>query len=188
MPSPIIHTTAGYVLYRLSRKADNQQSKRKRYKNLPPLLLFSIGMSLLPDLDSIPGLIVGNLSLYHNNAFHSLSVGVLVALVGGLIARYALRLNYWLGFLIGLVGYEVHIILDYFTIGRGVMLFWPLTQERYESPIKLFYGLRWSEGLLSYKHLWTLASETLVVAVVFLLDRVSIRKSSQAIQDPNESG
>jgi hypothetical protein len=48
------------------------------------------------------------------------------------------------------------------------MLFWPLTQERFASPIKLFYGLQWGLGWFSLWHLWTLFTESLFVAVVLI--------------------
>ncbi|NIV75262.1 MAG: hypothetical protein GWN37_10615, partial [Gammaproteobacteria bacterium] len=44
-------------------------------------------------------------------------------------------------FLLTLVCYELHVLLDYLTVGRGVMLLWPLSAERFAPPIYLFYGL-----------------------------------------------
>ena len=56
--------------------------------------------------------------------------------------------------------------MDFFTIGRGVMVFWPLSLERFASPVPLFYGLHWSDGYLSERHLITLVTE---LGFLFLL-------------------
>jgi membrane-bound metal-dependent hydrolase YbcI (DUF457 family) len=72
-------------------------------------------------------------------------------------------------FLVLLISYESHVILDYFTYGgRGVMLFWPLTAERFLPPFTIFHGVRWSEGVYTTEHLWTVASELLMVLLIFL--------------------
>jgi inner membrane protein len=72
-------------------------------------------------------------------------------------------------FFLVLLCYQLHILADFLTFGRGVMLFWPLTEERYTSPILLFYGVHWSQGLFSLKHLWTLVSELAFVAGIYFL-------------------
>jgi hypothetical protein len=56
--------------------------------------------------------------------------------------------------------------MDALTAERGVMLFWPLTEARYASPIKLFYGLQWGLGWFSPWHLWTIFTETVFSLVV----------------------
>jgi inner membrane protein len=56
--------------------------------------------------------------------------------------------------------------MDALTAERGVMLFWPLTQARFSSPVKLFYGLQWGLGWFSIWHLWTIFTESVFVALV----------------------
>jgi hypothetical protein len=55
------------------------------------------------------------------------------------------------------------------------MLFWPLASARFQSPVKPFYSLQWSDGLVSLSHFWTLLSElgiaVLVVLVMHFLGR-----------------
>jgi hypothetical protein len=58
--------------------------------------------------------------------------------------------------------------MDMMTAERGVMLFWPLTQNRFASPMKIFYGLQWGLGWFSIWHLWTIFTELLLVLVVVL--------------------
>lgn len=52
------------------------------------------------------------------------------------------------------------------------MLFWPLSLERFESPVKIFYGVRWSEGVMSPIHFNTIINEVvfvLLVGIIFLI-------------------
>jgi membrane-bound metal-dependent hydrolase YbcI (DUF457 family) len=51
------------------------------------------------------------------------------------------RGDFVLWFVVLLASYEMHVIMDYFTVGgRGVMLFWPLTLQRFESPVARSLG------------------------------------------------
>ena len=164
----------GYVIYKIS-KARKPEEDLGKLGPVPKLLILTIGLSLLPDIDSIAGLLLGNFGRYHNGPSHSLLVGLVVALLfGGIIWRVRRSgFSHW--FTIALLSYQFHIIFDYFTIGRGVLLLWPLTSDRFQSPIKLFYGFRWSHGLISITHIWTLLSELgfalLVVLGLHILER-----------------
>ena len=46
------------------------------------------------------------------------------------------------------------------------MLLWPFSDERFTSPLILYYGVRNSEGLLSFFHIITLLNEIAVLIVV----------------------
>lgn len=172
MPSPIVHTTLGYVLYRFVRNRV-PENFNPVYLSLPLVLVFAISVSLLPDIDSAAGVLIGDFGKYHNNATHSLLVGVLVAFVLALITRLIVKSGFWFWFVVGLAGYSLHVLMDYFTFGgRGVMLFWPISAERFEAPVKLFYGVRWSESLLNPIHINTLVTElvfVLLIGMVFLV-------------------
>jgi glycosyltransferase involved in cell wall biosynthesis len=169
MPSPISHTAVGYVIYKIFKKpgVDTRQNPAIHAH----LFLIITALSMLPDLDAIPGILVGNLRRFHNNESHSFFVGIGIALLGALLIKWRTgeKFKYW--FLLIFSAYGFHIVMDYFTYGRGVMAFWPLSSERYLSPVVLFYGLRWSEGIFSIKHLWTVLSEGLFVLFIFLAVR-----------------
>ena len=167
MPSPIAHLTAGYVLYALSR-AHQPEPAPGQIGPIPGLLAVTVGFSLLPDLDSIVGVLAGDFGRFHNNVTHSLFVGAAVALVFGAVMRAVLGRDYWFWFGVALAAYELHVIMDWTTYGRGVMALWPFTDARFQAPVFLFYGLHWSEGWLSVRHLWTLVTE-LAFAMVSLL-------------------
>jgi membrane-bound metal-dependent hydrolase YbcI (DUF457 family) len=139
-------------------------------------------MSLLPDIDVVPGLLTGDIGRFHNQLTHSLIVGLLVAPIVGLIVRqiFATPGTAWI--VASLISYELHIIMDYFTGERGVMLFWPLTATRFSAPVKLFAGVQWGNGLVSISHLYTLFTESLAILAVLvcvsLLARVRKARSS----------
>lgn len=182
MPSPIAHVAAGYVVYRLFRRRwpDGQGTNHPLEAGL---LAATVALSMLPDVDSVLGIAMGDMGRFHNQVTHSLIVGAGIALGVGVLAyltglgqpeeqgsqslrgnrrqasiRRAMR---W--FLLVFVCYGLHVILDYFTVGRGVMALWPLSPERFLAPITLFAGLHWSDGLSSVRHLWTALSELLMV-------------------------
>jgi inner membrane protein len=143
---------------------------------LPLVLIFAVGISLLPDIDSIAGILMGDFARYHNNISHSLLASLLAAFLMAIFARLIVKAGFWIWFAIGFLGYSLHVVMDYFTFGgRGVMLFWPLSFERYEAPVKLFYGVRWSESLLNPVHINTFFTELvfilLVGMVLLIIDR-----------------
>ena len=107
---------------------------------------------------------------------NSLVLGLVVALGVGSVIWLIQRSGFVFWFIIVLVCYEAHVMMDYFTIGRGVMALWPFSSIRYQSPVKLFYGLRWSDGWISVRHLWTLITEMGFVVFVGLIMHVLRRK------------
>ena len=125
----------------------------------------------LTDLDSILGLLMHDLGRYHNQGSHSLVSGLVVAaLLAGILYAFQRRgIKTWM--VIFLAAYESHVLLDAFTLGRGVMLFWPFSSARFSPPFYLFYGLRWSDGLFSINHLWTFLTEAGLIAGVYCLFR-----------------
>lgn len=186
MPSPIVHTAAGYLIYRFSRGRLSQGGE-ERWGPMPIMLVAAVIFAMLPDGDAFVGLLAGNMSTYHNNGTHSLVVGLAVSLLVAALLRLGARAHFWSWFVILLASYESHVILDYFTFGsRGVMLFWPLSAERFIGPITMFYGVRYSEGLASPEHILTLASELLLVMLVlggvWLADWRKSRQAGQTAQ------
>lgn len=167
MPSPIAHVAAGYAVYALSRRT-SPGHPLKPIGPFPGRLAFTATLSLLPDVDSIAGLLSGNLGRFHNNLTHGLIFGLGVAVSVGLLMHW--RSGAGFGFWTALAGlcYALHVIMDWATLGRGVMALWPLTEERYLAPVILFYGLHWSQGLTSGRHLVTLATELGFVGLLLL--------------------
>lgn len=158
MASPIGHIAAGVAIYAGMRK--RMLGVRASNRLAQGLLLgAAVFFSQLPDADSALGIWFGDFAAYHNNLSHSLFFALAVALVGGGILRTITGASYRSAFSFVLLCYGSHVVFDYLTVGRGVMLFWPLTSTRFQPPILFFYGLHWSEGFFSTSHFLTLANE-----------------------------
>ncbi|HEX5838961.1 MAG TPA: metal-dependent hydrolase, partial [Anaerolineales bacterium] len=110
MPSPIAHLGAGYAIYRYYK---NRLPEAQRQVWKVPLHMFLIaGLSMLPDLDIIPAILFRDMRAYHNNISHSLLFGVPVALVIAGLFQRIYRTSFWLWFVISLVSYDLHVIMD----------------------------------------------------------------------------
>jgi inner membrane protein len=172
MPSPIAHLGTGYAIYRYYKHQLPQHRGSTWLLALQVVLV--MGLSMLPDLDVILAFIFGDMEKYHNNFSHSIFLAFPVALICAVVFQRLYRSKFWLWFLVSFVSYSLHVLLDMFTGGRGVMLFWPLTQARYNSPVALFYGVQWGLGWFSIWHLWTIFTEALfallLIGTVYLLD------------------
>ncbi len=164
MPSPIAHMAAGYVVFEFARS--RMRDVDKSTLRLCILLMGTLSLSLLPDMDSVAGIAMRDFGSYHNNLTHSFAMGLCAALVIAGVAALLDRKHVMAWMLIGLACYELHVLMDFFTLGRGVMIFWPASNARWEPTFKLFYGLHWSDGWFSHKHLWTLLNEVLFVAIL----------------------
>ena len=166
MPSPIAHLGVGYAIYRHYK--DKLPHDKRSFWKFPLQLILVTGLSILPDLDVIPAVIFRDMRAYHNNISHSLFFGIPVALLIAGIFQRVYRSNYWLWFVICLISYDLHILMDILTADRGSMLFWPFTDTRYAAPVKLFYGLQWGLGWFSLWHLWTIFTESVFVGIVLV--------------------
>ena len=171
MPSPIAHAALGYAVYRVFKPyllGENEPSILKDRQ----LLTLAFGLSLLPDLDFLPGLLTDNAGEFHNGATHSPLMAVLVAVAAAVLARR--RSDRWRTyFVFVLAAYGLHVLADFVTMGRGTMVLWPVSDERISPPLHIFYGLRRSEGIVSSLHFITLVNELLFVAALLGVLRVA---------------
>jgi inner membrane protein len=103
------------------------------------LLAAGVVASLLPDLDVI-GLRLGvsyGAVLGHRGLSHSLLAALLVGLAGAALAR-PLRARPGTAFLYLALAAASHPLLDALTDGgMGVMLLWPLSDERFFAPVRV---------------------------------------------------
>ncbi len=130
MATPYGHTLAGLSLYNLWYP----RAHFSRGKALLVYGLVSLGASF-PDLDFIPGLILGQGGRFHHGYSHSLGIVIMVSLIIGLLARMINPKGSFLktgGFVLAL-GFS-HLFLDFFTEApRGFPLFWPFTEAKFLS-------------------------------------------------------
>jgi membrane-bound metal-dependent hydrolase YbcI (DUF457 family) len=165
MPSPLVHTATGLFVLWLLRPFPHSRGEKERLPAIAAVLIVTI-LSLLPDLPSLIGILLNDFSRFHNNWEHSLVAGLAAALLVGGSAVLVGRRSFGRWLALALILYELHVIMDFFTIGRGVKILWPISFQRYTPRIKFFYGLHWSDGWWSVAHLWTLVTELLTIAAV----------------------
>lgn len=182
MPSPLTHALLGYAASKFldrQRKPDPFSSKTgmqlssKRSSGArvqcqeADSRLAAMLFSIAPDLDMAPG------TQFHNGVSHSLFSGLLFALAVSLAGKLGRKPANGRRFLRSLLYYDLHLLTDYFAGGRrGLLLFWPLSRRRFKFPLKLFYGVRWDQGVISHKHLLTLFSELGFVGLAYALWRL----------------
>lgn len=183
MPSPIAHLAAGAVVATMFTRNVGDPSQRRcvRWCIWPTTLFFS----LAPDMDAIPGFITGNMTFYHNQISHSLVFGIALCLFAtGVFGKIFARFLDWWSYpciaSVALISYGLHLAMDAAAQGPGVKLLWPITVERFTSPVIIFYGVRHSEGLFAPHHLITVANELAIIAGFLLLVRFFARQRRRA--------
>jgi len=133
MSSPIGHSLAGCItsLYKESTPGVIQFKLKS--------LVFYIIVANAPDLDFLPGLLLGEPNLYHHGISHSIGFGFLVSLVAAwLITRKGeTSFRYELFFLSFCFG--THLILDFLSMDArppyGIPVLWPFSSAYYMVPI-----------------------------------------------------
>ena len=97
-------------------------------------LAFFAALAMAPDLDFLPGLLIGRPEAFHHGVTHSLGAAVLF---GGLMAWWGLRrgrgIPAWRWGLAGGLIYFAQVLLDVMTVDTsfpyGVPLWWPISSE-----------------------------------------------------------
>jgi membrane-bound metal-dependent hydrolase YbcI (DUF457 family) len=175
MATPLGHVLSGYAIYGFARvpKADEQ----------PGLALLGVFMAVAPDLDLIPGLVVGLPVLYHGGISHSLGFALLTSLVAAGIFKMRGKM-FFPAFALGFLAYSSHLLLDWLgPDGRppyGIPAFWPISSETFISPVPVLLGVRhagvtsasiseWIQGMLTWHNVIAIAIEVAVIAPFIFL-------------------
>lgn len=134
MPLPVAHSLMGYTLYEITA----QKQRRRSWRTL---LLF-VGLALLPDIDFLPGYLMGKPNLYHHTYTHTLGFAVLVGVVVATGFYLKERRGWWTYFAIGGGACFSHMLLDFVTADfsrpYGLPILWPFSEAYYISPVKIF--------------------------------------------------
>ena len=165
MPSPVGHSLAGLCGYLLAKNGPT--SHRREY-----LLLGSIVIANLPDLDLAPRLLFGDVSLLHRQWTHSLVAALGFGLLIGIFARWWKTDGIFYGVWGGAV-YLSHIVLDMLlndpSPPHGVQLLWPFSESYFMSPVTPFTSFSYSNlgiiGMFFVPHnIATMARELVLMA------------------------
>jgi inner membrane protein len=152
-------------------------------------LAFYLFAANAPDLDFIPGFLMGAPDRYHHGISHSLGAAVLFASIFSLflpLLKYHATGRY---FAIALSLYCSHIVLDYFSIDNsppyGQPIFWPFTTAYYIAPITFLPDVKrissstlgFITSLFSLHNLFAMTVEVLLLLPITLLQLVLRRKA-----------
>jgi inner membrane protein len=147
MPLPIAHSAAGLAAYLAFRKDLRGMTTREE--------LFLAGSCIilanLPDLDFLPGFLVGQANRFHHGVTHSILFALVTGIVCYLLTAPALkeipRTRVLTSCLAAILS---HIVLDYGSLDRsepyGIPLFWPFSGKYYLLPHPLFGDVIRSRG------------------------------------------
>jgi len=198
MPLPVAHSLASGIIYS-SVDADGSLFTWKR-------LLLAVFIANAPDLDFVPGLLIGEPNRFHHGPTHSLSMVLIVAgIAAGAAAlgagwpvrgRISARAVAGTALIVGALWLS-HILLDAFTEDLygplGVPLLWPFSDRYF-----LFYPwfphvARYSGSsepvaflmsLLNPHNAWAATVEILTLTPVLALSMWWRRSSRDSVQRP----
>jgi len=145
MPLPIAHSAFGLGCFlTLGNAFDRDASKGEKVL----LAGLCVAVANVPDLDFVPGILIGEPGRFHHGPSHSLTA----ALVGGLLLSFLFagilrgRISSWKILICCSCSLLFHPILDYFSMDTsepyGVPLFWPLIETYFVSPLSLFLDIQ----------------------------------------------
>jgi membrane-bound metal-dependent hydrolase YbcI (DUF457 family) len=176
------HTLAGAVLAEWTARRPRGAPVSRR-----TALVLCCVLANLPDLDFLASyLIIGDPRRLHGGVTHTL----LFVLVGSLL----FAVGRWFGsfgrtFVLGGMALGSHLVLDFFAgqslgvaDGWGVMLFYPFSESRLESPVKLLFGARHRDvrALLSRENAFALLWEAAVFLPLLWLSARNPRRSVES--------
>ena len=167
MATPIGHALVGGIFY--------FTGNRSQTVDVPLLLVYAF-FANAPDLDFLPGILMGDPGAFHHGITHSLGFGVLFAAVAATIlavtwqrfANYGLLKLALMGFLL----YASHLLVDFFTLDDsvpyGMPLFWPLSNHYAHAPIYIIPNVLHSADQLGRHNLNVVFREMVVFGVPLL--------------------
>lgn len=178
--TPIGHSLAGYAVYSFSVAPTSHNRLR--------LAFLCIFMATAPDLDFLPGIIIGRPHLYHHTFTHSFGFALIASLIiAGIVS---IRMKPFFGiFSLCLISYLSHILIDFFefsghhSYGGGMPLFWPISKEKFSSPIALYLGfhynrlpsasiIEWIMSMIDIYNIGVIVNEAVLILPFILLGRL----------------
>ena len=173
MPSPVGHILFAFAISGVAKPRD----VLSQWWSVLVLIT-----AIAPDLDFLPGIVIGDPNRFHHGPTHSIAAAVVFTFVIALMFRSLSKTQILVLFLV----YAGHVLID--TLAKdlhvpfGVPLFWPFDSHYYISPFALFrnfsHGTH-NEGLggvirdiFSVHNLWTVAIEMAILGpLLWLTDR-----------------
>jgi inner membrane protein len=174
MPSPVGHSLLGYLIYR----GTGAGPAERRWSTLA---LYLVGANA-PDLDFIPGLLVGAPGRYHHGPSHSLGIAILFGLAVSLVTLFLGLGDVIRKSIVFFSLYFSHIALDYLSTDTsypyGVPFLWPLSSEHYIAPFAFLpdihrtasSSMEFFASIFNLHNLWAVIVESLIfIPPIFLM-------------------
>ena len=177
MASPIGHLLAGYTIY--------SSIGRRVPKGRSSMIWMCMFMAIAPDLDFIPGLVLGQPALYHQGISHSFGCALTVSLALAWLYGHGGRA--FVGTCVALfLSYSSHLAIDFFApdgrVPYGQPLLWPIEHSHYISPFAIFWGFhhagsassstfQWVTSIFSLHNLGAIAVELAIMSPIIVLTR-----------------
>lgn len=176
MSSPIGHSLAGYVIASI-------KSKSLLNRNIFTVLLFAF-VANAPDLDFIPGILIGKPNLYHHGISHSIGMGIVFSSILAFIFNFKKMKNFKRDFFIFFSLFGSHLILDYLSYDSrspiGIPLFWPFSQQYFIFPDPILPPILHSKldhasitqflsDVFSFHNLYVIGLEILIMLPIILI-------------------
>ncbi len=174
MPTPIGHSLAGYLIFTVQ----NDQKNQLKWMDLT----FAVIVANVPDLDIIPGMLVGDPNKFHHGITHSIGFAVILGLLAGILFFLKKRRNFLPYFSLFFFCYSSHLVLDYLAVDTkapfGEQLFWPISQIYVLSPIAIFSDVhKASESSIFLQSLFNWHNfRTIVIECAILIPIISLIK------------
>jgi hypothetical protein len=140
MPSPIGHLLGGAAVYLAGTPA---QQTRWSFVFAASLL-----GSIVPDVDFLPGILIGDMRAFHHGITHSIPFA---AACGALVFAIASRMDRAVAVrasLLATLACISHVLLDFVSVSegtRGVPVLWPLSDELFGISLHLFGHFRYGD-------------------------------------------
>jgi membrane-bound metal-dependent hydrolase YbcI (DUF457 family) len=147
MPSPVGHILGGAIVY---LAGTSEQRSRSGF-----VLIMTVLGSIAPDLDFLPGILVGDMRAFHHGITHSIPFAFACGALVFVIARLYDAAIAWRSAVLATLACISHVILDFASVNegtRGVPLLWPFWTDLFGFSLQLFGHFRYgdiSEGIWS---------------------------------------
>jgi membrane-bound metal-dependent hydrolase YbcI (DUF457 family) len=128
----LAHAGVGYLVYEIARPAGPHR---------PALAAAAVALGIAPDLDFVPGLLVGQPGAYHRGVTHTIGAAVVAAVVVLWVARRHDFGRPWAVAGWAWAVWMTHLLLDWVAADvkppHGGRFLWPLSQEYFHAPVTL---------------------------------------------------
>ncbi len=140
--------------------------------------------SVAPDLDFLPGILMGKPALYHQGITHSIAFALCAGLIAGSLPITGIARRHM--FALAAFGWISHLAMDLVgpdgRLPYGIPLFWPISSEPFLSPIQLLMGVShvasthdstsmWISSVISARNALALAIEIVWTVPLIVLAR-----------------